>query len=111
MAVQCAGALATVFGLCIAGITWGLPQALITAELAAALPSNGGPVHWVTRAFGRRWGFINGLLLILQVRQREMLRTRRVGDGRVHLTWHPHPCFAASDGHLRVPNTHSVVRW
>ncbi len=45
---------------------WGMPQALITAELAAALPSNGGPVHWVTRALGRRWGFINGYLLVIQ---------------------------------------------
>jgi amino acid transporter len=66
VAVQSAGALATVLGLFAAGVTWGLPQALITAELAAALPSNGGPVHWVTRAFGRRWGFINGLLLVFQ---------------------------------------------
>ena len=65
-AVQSAGAFATILGLLAAGLIWGMPQALITAELAAALPSNGGPVHWVARALGRRWGFINGCLLVLQ---------------------------------------------
>jgi amino acid transporter len=44
---------------------WGCPQALLTAELAAAIPANGGPVVWVRRAFGPRASFVNGMLLVL----------------------------------------------
>lgn len=39
---------------------WALPDALTTAELAAALPKEGGYVVWVKRALGPFWGFLNG---------------------------------------------------
>ena len=66
VAVQSMGAFATVAGLVCAALLWGMPNALITAELSTAIPSNGGPVVWVLRALGPRWGFVNGLLLVFQ---------------------------------------------
>jgi amino acid transporter len=36
---------------------WSLPVALVMAELASALPEEGGYVAWVRRAFGPFWGF------------------------------------------------------
>lgn len=38
---------------------WALPDALMTAELASAIPEEGGYVIWVRRAMGPFWGFIN----------------------------------------------------
>lgn len=66
VAVQSAGAFATILGLIAAGSLWGLPTALITAELAAAIPANGGPVVWVRRGLGKQWAFVNAILLVLQ---------------------------------------------
>ena len=40
-------------------IVWALPDALMTAELASAIPEEGGYVVWVRRAMGPFWGFIN----------------------------------------------------
>jgi len=40
-------------------IFWALPDALTTAELAPALPMEGGYVMWVKRAMGPFWGFLN----------------------------------------------------
>lgn len=60
------GALVTCVGLVAAGLFWGLPQALFTAELAAAIPVNGGPVVWVARAFGPRWGAVNACMVVFQ---------------------------------------------
>jgi amino acid transporter len=54
----------TCIGLLLAGLVWGLPQALMTAELSSAIPANGGPVIWVERVLGRRWGFVNALLIV-----------------------------------------------
>jgi hypothetical protein len=65
-AVQAMGAFATCAGLVAAALLWGLPNALITAELSTALPENGGPVVWVRRALGARWAFVNGALLVFQ---------------------------------------------
>lgn len=64
VAVQTGGAFATVLGLIAAGMCWGLPQALITAELSSALPSNGGPIVWVRRALGERVSHVNCLLVV-----------------------------------------------
>jgi amino acid transporter len=36
---------------------WSLPVSLAMAELAAAMPDEGGYVTWVRRAFGPFWGF------------------------------------------------------
>jgi amino acid transporter len=43
--------------LVVTPLVWSLPVALAMAELAAALPEEGGYVVWVQRAFGRFWGF------------------------------------------------------
>ena len=42
-------------------LVWSLPQALVTAELATLLPSNGGYVRWCTAAFGDLGGWIIGV--------------------------------------------------
>ena len=65
-AVQAMGAFATCAGLVAAALLWGMPNALITAELSTALPENGGPVVWVRRALGAQWAFVNGVLLVFQ---------------------------------------------
>lgn len=41
-------------------LVWALPDALTTAELAAAIPEEGGYVIWVRRAMGPLWSFVNG---------------------------------------------------
>jgi amino acid transporter len=38
-------------------LVWSLPVSLAMAELAGALPEEGGYVAWVRRAFGPFWGF------------------------------------------------------
>lgn len=40
-------------------IVWALPDALCTAELASAIPEEGGYVIWVRRAMGPFWSFVN----------------------------------------------------
>ena len=39
---------------------WSVPVALLSAELASAIPQNGGYIVWVSRAFGNFWGFMEG---------------------------------------------------
>jgi amino acid transporter len=46
--------------LVVTPFIWSLPVALIMAELASALPEEGGYVAWVRRAFGPFWGFQAG---------------------------------------------------
>jgi len=43
-------------------LVWALPEALITAELATALPNASGSVAWVDAAFGPYWAFQKGWL-------------------------------------------------
>jgi amino acid transporter len=43
--------------LLLTPVLWSLPVSLAMAELAAALPEEGGYVVWVRRAFGSFWGF------------------------------------------------------
>ncbi len=43
--------------LLVTPLVWSLPVSLAMAELAAALPEEGGYVVWVQRAFGRFWSF------------------------------------------------------
>jgi amino acid transporter len=43
--------------LAVTPFIWSLPVALVMAELASALPEEGGYVAWVRRAFGPFWGF------------------------------------------------------
>jgi amino acid transporter len=46
--------------LLLTPVLWSLPVSLAMAELAAALPEEGGYVVWVRRAFGPFWGFQAG---------------------------------------------------
>jgi amino acid transporter len=43
--------------LALTPVLWSLPVSLAMAELAAAMPDEGGYVTWVRRAFGPFWGF------------------------------------------------------
>ena len=43
--------------LALTPLLWSLPVSLAMAELAAAMPDEGGYVAWVRRAFGPFWGF------------------------------------------------------
>jgi amino acid transporter len=43
--------------LAITPLVWSLPVSLAMAELAAAMPDEGGYVTWVRRAFGPFWSF------------------------------------------------------
>jgi len=43
--------------LVVTPLVWSLPVSLAMAELAAAMPQEGGYVVWLHRAFGRCWGF------------------------------------------------------
>jgi amino acid transporter len=47
----------TLLLLLLTPVVWSLPVALAMSEMAAAMPDEGGYVAWVTRAFGRFWGF------------------------------------------------------
>lgn len=47
-----------VFYYLLAAITFFLPSALISAELATGWPTKGGVYVWVREAFGERWGFV-----------------------------------------------------
>ncbi len=43
-------------------LLYSVPETLLIGELASMLPAEGGYYVWVTRAFGRFWGFTNGWL-------------------------------------------------
>jgi amino acid transporter len=47
----------TLLLLIVTPLVWSLPVALAMSEMASAMPDEGGYVTWVTRAFGRFWGF------------------------------------------------------
>lgn len=59
-AVGAAGPAWALLAILVVPWVWSLPMALVTAELTAALPEDGGFVVWVERAFGRFWGFQEG---------------------------------------------------
>ncbi|KAJ4847561.1 hypothetical protein Tsubulata_015379 [Turnera subulata] len=58
--VQAAGPLFALLGFSIFPLIWGIPQALVTAELSTAYPGNGGFVIWAERAFGPFFGSLMG---------------------------------------------------
>lgn len=67
--VQAGGPLLAILGFVIFPFVWSIPEALITAELATALPGNGGFVLWTDRAFGPfagslmgSWKFLSGAI-------------------------------------------------
>jgi amino acid transporter len=57
--VQTAGPGLAVLLILLVPLVWALPDALTTAELAPAIPEEGGYVVWVRRAMGPFWGFVN----------------------------------------------------
>ncbi len=59
-AVGAAGPLFALLALLLIPWVWSFPTALMAAELAAAMPEDGGYVVWVQRAFGRFWAFQEG---------------------------------------------------
>ncbi|CAL4898356.1 unnamed protein product [Urochloa decumbens] len=54
------GALLPILGFLVLPILWSLPEALVTAELASAFPTNAGYVAWVSAAFGPAAAFLVG---------------------------------------------------
>jgi amino acid transporter len=48
--------------LAVVALTFFVPSALLTAELGAALPAEGGAYVWVRTALGRRWAAVASLL-------------------------------------------------
>lgn len=61
-AVGAGGPMLALLALLLIPWFWSFPTALMTAELSAAMPEDGGYVVWVERAFGRFWGFVEGWL-------------------------------------------------
>lgn len=55
--VSTAGPLPGFICLLTMVVLWALPMTLLSAELSAAMPSNGGYVLWVDMAFGPVWAF------------------------------------------------------
>lgn len=60
------GGWPTVYGLLLMPFVWSLPLGLMTAELGAMIPENGGYVVWVERAFGPALGWVVSVLGIWQ---------------------------------------------
>ena len=58
--VAAAGPGLALLTLLVIPVIYSIPEALIVAELASALPEEGGYYRWVRRAFGSFWGFQNG---------------------------------------------------
>jgi amino acid transporter len=54
------GALLPILGFIVLPVLWSLPEALVTAELASAFPTNAGYVAWVSAAFGPAVAFLVG---------------------------------------------------
>ncbi|KAJ1266012.1 hypothetical protein BS78_08G118200 [Paspalum vaginatum] len=55
------GALLPILGFLVLPVLWSLPEALVTAELASAFPTNAGYVAWVSAAFGPAAAFLVGV--------------------------------------------------
>ena len=61
LVVQAGGPLYALLGFLLLFV-WAIPEALVTAELATALPESSGSVAWVSVAFGPFWAFLDGFL-------------------------------------------------
>ncbi|XP_020084251.1 probable polyamine transporter At3g13620 [Ananas comosus] len=68
-AVSSAGPLYALIGFAVFPFIWSVPESLVTAELATALPGNGGFVLWADRAFGPfagslmgTWKYLSGVI-------------------------------------------------
>ncbi|GBG33857.1 Amino acid-polyamine transporter, putative [Hondaea fermentalgiana] len=59
--VKTVGPFYSIIGLLVVPWVWGMPCALMTAELASAIPEMGGYISWVQRTMGDFWAFQNGI--------------------------------------------------
>jgi len=59
--VATVGPYYSIVGLLVIPWVWGLPTALMTAELASAIPEMGGYIVWVERSMGDFWAFQNAM--------------------------------------------------
>lgn len=64
-ALASAGPFLAILGFIIMPLVWSVPEAMLTAELATAIPDDGGYSSWVTAAFGPFWGFQEGILSLI----------------------------------------------
>ena len=71
-AVRAAGPLYTLLGFLIFPFAWGVPESLVTAELASAFPGNGGFVLWADHAFGPLAGSLLGTWKYLRSEERRV---------------------------------------
>ena len=55
--VPLAGPGLAVFSTVAMALFWGVPSALITAELVSAMPQQGGSYQWYRKSLGRFWSF------------------------------------------------------
>jgi amino acid transporter len=60
--VSQSGYMGAILLLLITPVIWGLPTALMVAELAGALPEEGGYYVWAKRSMGTFWGFMEAWL-------------------------------------------------
>ncbi|KAJ0391357.1 hypothetical protein P43SY_011104 [Pythium insidiosum] len=58
-AVRAAGPYPVLLAVVFLPFTWGLPQALMTAELSTMIDENGGYILWVRRGLGEFAGWMN----------------------------------------------------
>lgn len=58
LVMECGPGLAILLILALPFL-WAIPDALTTAELAPAIPEEGGYIVWCRRALGPFWGFVN----------------------------------------------------
>ncbi|TMW59253.1 hypothetical protein Poli38472_004322 [Pythium oligandrum] len=58
-AVHAAGPYPVLVAVVVLPFTWGLPQALMTAELSTMIDENGGYILWVRRGLGEFAGWMN----------------------------------------------------
>uniref|UniRef100_A0AAV1TW27 Amino acid transporter n=1 Tax=Peronospora matthiolae TaxID=2874970 RepID=A0AAV1TW27_9STRA len=58
-AVRAAGPYPVLLAVMLLPFTWGLPQALMTAELSSMISENGGYILWVRRGLGQYAGWAN----------------------------------------------------
>mmetsp|Transcript_733 Transcript_733/g.1748 ORF Transcript_733/g.1748 Transcript_733/m.1748 type:complete len:624 (+) Transcript_733:367-2238(+) len=59
--IMTVGPYYSIIGLLLVPWVWGMPCALMTAELASAIPEMGGYISWVQRTMGDFWAFQNGI--------------------------------------------------
>jgi len=53
-------------GLLVFFLVWGIPEALVTAELGTMFPEDSGYVAWVTAAVVPFWGVPRGIPVVGQ---------------------------------------------